>query len=100
MAVAVATGMFVKKRAKIRGKLAGNWRHLQNKEEAGQRGAAAQRLSGPAAFTPSLLEVEGRCGGFSLFLVLLLLKRGFAVLLGGGGVWWGRGKNDFRPLPW
>lgn len=28
--------MFIKKCAKIRGKLAGNWRHLQNKGEDGE----------------------------------------------------------------
>lgn len=83
--VAVATGMFVKKRAKIRGKLAGNWRHLQNKEEAGRRGAAAQRLSGPVAFTPSLLGVEGRCGGvLSLFGVVVVVKEGICRVVGRG----------------
>lgn len=29
-------GMFIKNCAKIRGKLAGNWRHLQNKGEDGE----------------------------------------------------------------
>lgn len=82
-AAAVATGMFVKKRAKIRGKLAGNWRHLQNKEEAGWRGAAAQRLSGPAASTPSLPGVGGGevWGVLSLFGVVVV-KEGICRVVG------------------
>lgn len=84
---AATAAVFVKNCAKIRGKLAGNWRHLRNKGEDGEVrvGSAMkgrERLRGPAS-ARSLAAGEGWGRGF--FLSLLLLKRGFAVLLGGGG---------------
>lgn len=58
--------MFVKNCAKIRGKLAGNWRHLQNKG-GGWRGASGQSDEGKGpALWPGLRPLIGG-GGFFFF---------------------------------
>lgn len=66
--------MFIKNCAKIRGKLAGNWRHLQNKR-GGWRGGSVESDKGRDwGFWAGLHPFIGGVGGGAF------KKRGFGML--------------------